>query len=282
MFEEATTINCRGRILDLSSPKVMGIINITDDSFYSGSKLKDINAILRKAEEMFTDGASIIDIGGMSSRPGSEPISEEEELNRVIPCLQQLNAKFPEGIFSIDTYRSRVAYESYQAGAAIINDISAGRMDDKMYQTVADLGAPYVLMHMQGTPTNMQLNPEYEDVALEVLDFFIAEIGKLRSLGIKDIIIDPGFGFGKTLDHNYQLLQRVHVFKLTSLPIMIGISRKSMIYKLLDISPEMALNGTSALNMYALQQGAKLLRVHDVKDAVEVIKLFSKLQTVKS
>jgi dihydropteroate synthase len=214
----------------------------------------------------------------MSSRPGSLPISEEEELNRILPVIELITRQLPEAILSIDTYRSGVAKLAVEAGASIINDISAGRMDANMYKTVGQLKVPYILMHMKGSPADMQLKPVYENVVEEVLDFFIAELGKLREAAIRDVIIDPGFGFGKTVEHNYQLLKNLHVFKITGVPILTGISRKSMIYKVLNTTPELALNGTSALHMVALQQGARILRTHDVAEAVEVIALYTKME----
>lgn len=278
MIHEATTLNCKGKLLDLSRPLVMGILNITDDSFFPGSRMTTPEQALENAIVMQNEGASIIDIGGMSSRPGSLPISEEEELNRILPVIELITRQLPEAILSIDTYRSGVAKLAVEAGASIINDISAGRMDANMYKTVGQLKVPYILMHMKGSPADMQLKPVYENVVEEVLDFFIAELGKLREAAIRDVIIDPGFGFGKTVEHNYQLLKNLHVFKITGVPILTGISRKSMIYKVLNTTPELALNGTSALHMVALQQGARILRTHDVAEAVEVIALYTKME----
>jgi len=275
------TLNCRGTLVSLAHPIVMGILNLTPDSFYDGGKLKGDTSILRQAEKMLKDGAKILDIGGMSSRPGAKIIDTSEELKRTIGPITLITKAFPEAIISIDTVRSIVAKEAVEAGASIVNDISAGKIDADFYQTVADLSVPYVLMHMKGTPEDMQSKTEYEDISLEVLDFFIKEVGKLRELGVKDIILDPGFGFGKTIDHNYQLLNKIHAFRMLDLPILAGISRKSMIYKYLDTTPELALNGTSILNMVALQQGAKILRVHDVKEAVETVKLFLQVERNK-
>ena len=265
-------------MLSLEKPIAMGILNITPDSFYDGGLYLDEHSILRQVEKMLAEGADIIDLGGMSSRPGALNISTEEELNRVIPVIDMRCRQFPGIPISIDAIKARVAQESVQAGATIVNDISAGKMDDQMYNTVARLGVPYVLMHMKGQPENMQKKPEYEDVVEEVLDFFISEIGQLRALGVKDIILDPGFGFGKTIMHNYTLLKKLHVFNMLNLPILAGISRKSMIYKVLGTDAQHALNGTSSLHMIALQQGAKILRTHDVKEAVEVIKLWEQLE----
>ena len=279
MLHQQYTLNCKGKLLDLSHPIVMGILNVTPDSFYDGGKYVSDTSILEKAAKMLEEGAQIIDIGGMSSRPGAEIISVQEELDRVLPNIEMIIKHYPETIISIDTIRSAVAKQAVQSGASIINDISAGKFDDRLFQTVADLDVPYILMHMQGKPKDMQENPAYKDIALEVLDFMIAQVGQLRALGIKDICIDPGFGFGKSLEHNYQLLKKMHIFKILELPILAGISRKSMIYKLLNTTPDKALNGTSALHMIALQEGARILRVHDVREAVEVVQLWQQLET---
>ena len=275
------TLNCKGQLLSLEQPIVMGILNVTPDSFYDGGQYTANSTILQQAEKMLKAGAKVIDIGGMSSRPGAEIIETEEELKRVIPAIEAIIKVFPDTIISIDTIRSEVAKAAVEAGASIINDISAGKLDDHFYQTVANLGVPYILMHMQGKPENMQEKPEYEDISLTVLDFFIKEVGKLRKLGIKDIILDPGFGFGKTIDHNYQLLNKLHTFQILDLPILAGISRKSMIHKFLGITHQNALNVPTALNMVALQEGAKILRVHDVQEAIEVINLYLQLEKNK-
>ena len=275
------TLNCKGQLLSLETPIVMGILNVTPDSFYDGGQYTANSVILQQAEKMLAAGAKIIDIGGMSSRPGAEIIETAEELRRVIPAIAAIIKAFPETIISIDTIRSAVAKAAVEAGASIINDISAGKLDDNFYQTVADLEVPYILMHMLGKPENMQNKPIYEDISLTILDFFIKEVGKLRKLGIKDIILDPGFGFGKTIDHNYQMLHKMHTFQILDLPILAGMSRKSMIHKFLGITPQTALNGTTALNMVALQQGAKILRVHDVQEAVETVKLYLQLEKNK-
>jgi dihydropteroate synthase len=256
----------------------MGIINVTPDSFYAGSRFMELDDILRQAEVMLSDGAQILDVGGMSSRPGATIITAQEEVQRIAPVVEALVKHFPNAIVSVDTVYGHTARVSQGLGAGIINDVSAGRLDATMYPTVAELGLPYILMHMQGQPGTMQANPEYTDVVTEVLDFFIAEVGKLRALGVKDIVLDPGFGFGKTIAHNYQLLKNMHVFQIIDAPVLAGLSRKSMIYKLLKTKPEEALNGTSVLHLVALQQGAKLLRVHDVKPAMEVIKLWEMLE----
>ncbi|KGE85603.1 dihydropteroate synthase [Phaeodactylibacter xiamenensis] len=280
MLNPRLTLNCRGTLLSLQSPQVMGILNVTPDSFFDGGRYTRQDALLRQAEQMLKEGAAILDIGGMSSRPGAELISVEEELQRVVPAIEALHQAFPEAILSIDTIRGRVAEEAVGAGAAIVNDISAGAFDESMYPTVARLQVPYILMHMKGSPKTMQDNPDYEDVVQTVLDFFIAEVGKLRALDVHDIVLDPGFGFGKTVEHNYQLLKQMHLFKILDLPLLAGLSRKSMINKVLKTKPEHALNGTTALNMVALQQGAKILRVHDVRPAMEAIKLWQQLEMV--
>lgn len=274
MTFEKLTLNCNGKLLMLDRPVVMGILNVTPDSFFDGGKHTAESGILNQAEKMLSEGAALIDVGGMSSRPGADIISEEEEAGRVLPVVEMLVRHFPEIIISVDTIRSGIARQAVEAGAAIVNDISAGRFDEKMYETVAALQVPYILMHMQGAPKDMQSAPAYEDVVQEVLDFFIFEIGKLRRLGVKDLVVDPGFGFGKTVEHNYDLLRKMHVFRMLELPILAGISRKSMICKVLGVNPDRALNGTTALHMVALQQGAKILRVHDVREAVEVVRLW--------
>ncbi len=258
----------------------MGIINMTPDSFYGASRVA-ADAVLRRVEQFLEEGASIIDVGGMSSRPGAEIISIQEEERRVLPVIEQIKNTFPKACLSIDTVHSVVAKKAIQAGASIINDISAGSIDANMFRTVAELGnVPYILMHIQGLPKTMQQNPVYKDVTLEVLDFLIGRLGMLRALEVKDVIIDPGFGFGKTIDQNYALLKRLNVFSVMEAPILVGISRKSMIYKLLDITPEEALTATAALHWKALDGGASILRVHDVKAAVEVVRLWQKMQEV--
>jgi len=281
MLIQHQTINCNGRLISFHEARVMGILNVTPDSFYDGNRHKSLDLQLAQVGKMLAEGATFIDIGGMSSRPGATIISKEEELSRVCPIIEKVAETFPEAVISIDTIRAEVARQAIAAGAHIINDISAGSIDPDMYGMVAQLGVPYILMHMQGKPDAMQQNPAYENVSLEVLDFFIAQIGRLRELGVKDIIVDPGFGFGKTIAHNYQLLRQMHVFRMLGTPILSGISRKSMIYKLLNISASEALNGTTALNMVALQQGAKILRVHDVKEAMQCIALFQQLEEIE-
>ncbi len=274
-----STLSCRGRLLDLSRPLVMGILNITPDSFYEGSRFTRADQVLQQAEKMLAEGATLLDIGGASSRPGAIDPGEAEELSRVLGAIRTILQRFPDALISVDTWRSSVARAAVEAGAVLINDISAGRLDPGMYETVAALQTPYLLMHMKGTPDNMQQQPDYTDVVTEVLDFFIAELGRLRALGIHDIILDPGFGFGKTIEHNYSLLKNMEVFRrVTGLPVLAGLSRKSMIYKYLDITPQDALNGTTALHVVALQQGASVLRVHDVREAIETIRLWEMLQ----
>ena len=274
------TLNCKGQLLSLEQPIVMGILNLTPDSFYDGGRYAEETSILKQTEKMLDAGTTILDIGGMSSRPGASIIGVEEEMQRVLPTITAIKKRFPGSIISIDTVQSSVAKAAVESGASIVNDISAGKIDAQMYETVAKLNVPYILMHMQGKPNTMQQNPQYTDVVEAVLDFFITEVGKLRTLGVKDIILDAGFGFGKTIQHNYTLLKKLHVFNILNLPLLCGLSRKSMIYKVLGHSAEHALNGTSALHMIALQQGAKILRVHDVREAVEVIKLWQELESI--
>lgn len=271
-------INCKGKLIDLKNPCVMGILNITTDSFYDGGKNFSIENALSQTEKMLRDGATFIDIGGVSTRPGSEPVSESEELNRVVPIIEKLVQVFPEILISVDTYRAEVAKQSIQAGASIINDISAGLFDEKLFETVAQLKVPYILMHIQGTPKDMQDNPHYENITIEVNQFLSEKINKLQQLGINDIILDPGFGFGKTTEHNYTLLKEMENIGFGQFPLLVGVSRKTMIRNVLNVSAENALNGTSIINFYALQKGANILRVHDVKEAMEAIKLFEILK----
>jgi dihydropteroate synthase len=268
------TWNCKGKLLVLDHPIVMGIINTTPDSFYSGSRINLIDEILFRAEKMINDGAAILDIGGQSTRPTSEQISAEEELKRVLPAIEAVHKNFPEHIISIDTFYSTVAKESVNAGASIVNDVSAGSMDDLLLPTVADLKVPYVLMHMPDKPQTMQQNPQYKNVTLEVFDFLQFKMAELTQLGIHDIIVDVGFGFGKTASHNFQLLRELSFFKQLKKPIMVGLSRKATIYKTLQVTPEEALNGTTVMHTLALVNGATILRVHDVKEAVQAVRLF--------
>ena len=272
------TINCKGKLINMSSPKVMGILNITPDSFYDGGVYSTSSEILNQAEKMLNEGATFIDIGAYSSRPNAKHINEEEELNRILPIVEILLLEFPEIILSIDTFRSNIARKCITYGAAIINDISAGALDKNMFGTIAELNVPYILMHMKGNPQNMQTNPIYKDVTKEVISFFSEKINELRALKVNDIIVDLGFGFGKTLEHNYELLQKLDLFKIFDLPILAGISRKSMLYNLLETTPQKALNATTAANTIALINGATILRVHDVKEAVETIKIVEALK----
>jgi dihydropteroate synthase len=273
------TINCNQNLVDLSSPKVMGILNITPDSFFDGGKYKNETEILSQVEKMLFEGATFIDVGAYSSKPGATHISENEELQRIVPVIKLLIKNFPDIIISVDTFRSSVARETINAGAAIINDISGGNVDEKMFETVADLKVPYILMHMLGTPQNMQLNPVYKDVTQEIISFFAEQIFKLHQLKLNDIIIDVGFGFGKTNNHNFEILKNLSLFKSLDAPILAGISRKSMLYKTLDISAQEALNATTSANTIALLNGASILRVHDVKEAVEAVKIVNQLSS---
>lgn len=271
------TINCKGKLIDLSSPKVMGILNVTPDSFFDGGKYKDKNEILNKAEVMINAGATFIDIGGYSSRPGADFVSEDEELHRVIPVIELILKHFPETLISVDTFRSRVAEQSIKAGGAIINDISAGKLDESMLAIVGKLGVPYIMMHMKGNPKTMQQQTDYKDLTKEVILYFAERIEAAHNAKINDIIIDPGFGFAKTVEQNYELLNQLELLQMLDKPMLAGLSRKSMIYKSLNTTPENALNGTTALHMVALQKGASILRVHDVKEAMECVTLFNQL-----
>jgi dihydropteroate synthase len=270
-------INCKGNLIDLTSPKVMGILNITPNSFFDGGKYVDENSILKQVEKMLFDGATFIDIGAYSSKPNAEFVSEDEEIERLIPVLELILKNFPETLISIDTFRANVAQKSIENGACIINDISAGNLDEKMMETVANLQVPYIMMHMKGNPQTMQGLAQYENIVKEMIFYFSEKVAKARSLGINDLIIDPGFGFAKTLEHNFEVMNKLELFQMLELPMLVGISRKSMIYKSLETSPEFALNGTTFLNTIALQKGAKILRVHDVKEAVECVKLYTNL-----
>ena len=269
------TLNCNGRLLVADKPLVMGIINVTPNSFFEGSRFNGVDEIVKHAEKMLTDGADIIDIGGQSTRPGSQLISSKEEKERVIPAIQAIVKKFPETFISIDTFYSEVVAAAIDAGACMVNDISAGSMNSKMIETVAGLKVPYILMHMKGTPETMQKNAIYENVTREVLDFFITKTHELKDAGITDMIIDPGFGFAKNIDHNFELLKNLSVFQMLDKPILVGVSRKSTIYKTLGTNAGDALNGTTVLNTIGLMNGASILRVHDVKEAKEAVTLFS-------
>ena len=271
------TINCAGKLIDLSIPKIMGILNITPDSFYDGGRYNSDKKILDHVEKMIIDGAIFIDIGAYSSRPGGVDIDENEELKRIIPAIELVNKKFPEIIISIDTFRSKVAEACLNSGASIINDISASQLDEKMMETIAKYNVPYIIMHMKGNPQNMMDKTNYNDMLQEMIKYFSKKINQAISYKINDIIIDPGFGFAKNIKQNYDLLNHLDLLKILDKPIMVGISRKSMIYKSLDSTPEEALNGTTVLNTVALIKGASILRVHDVKEANECIKLIGSL-----
>ena len=267
------TLNCKGRLLVLDKPVVMGILNITPDSFYSGSRIQQ-SEVLQKARQMINEGATILDIGGQSTRPGSARLTVDEELKRVLPAIEAIRKGFPSVFLSIDTYHAKVAKETVAAGIDIVNDISAGDMDATMLSTVASLNVPFIAMHMQGTPDTMQQNPTYENITKEVVDYFIQKTTACKAAGIIDLILDPGFGFGKTISHNFQLLKSMEALQIFNVPILAGLSRKSTIWKTLKITPEEALNGTTVLNTIALTKGASILRVHDVKEAVEAITLY--------
>jgi len=272
------SINCNGTLVDFSSPKVMGILNLTPDSFFDGGKYSSEKDIIIQVEKMISEGATFIDIGAYSSRPGAKSISEEEELNRILPIIKTLVKAFPKIIISIDTFRSNVVKQCVLNGAAIINDISGGNLDKNMFKTIAKLQVPYIIMHMQGNPTNMQLKPTYHNIVQELLFYFSDKIEQLRKLGVNDIITDVGFGFGKTLEHNYQLLHHLQMFQNLDVPTLAGISRKSMLYKPLQIEPKSALNATTSANTIALMNGANILRVHDVKEAMDCIKIVDLLK----
>jgi dihydropteroate synthase len=273
-----SSLQSRGRLLDISEPVIMGILNATPDSFYNKGKDSDMNSILKTAEKMLEDGAMILDIGGTSTKPGSPISSAEDEARRVMPIVEALAKQFPAAWLSIDTYHAHVAKWAVEAGVSIVNDVSSGRLDGEMLQTVAALKVPYIAMHMQGTPETMQQDPQYGEVVSEVREYLRHICDSCSMAGITDIIIDPGFGFGKTTEHNYALLNNLHTFRMLGRPVLAGLSRKSIVCKPLRISPEKALNATTALHVVALQQGANILRVHDVKEAMEVIKLFKHLE----
>ncbi|RYY49389.1 MAG: dihydropteroate synthase [Chitinophagaceae bacterium] len=272
------TLNCKGKILSLEKPIVMGILNITPDSFYKGYLEYKEEEILSMAANMLGQGATIIDIGGQSTRPGSDRLDAAEEEDRILPVVEKLSKHLPGAILSVDTYYSKVAASAVSAGASIVNDISAGNMDEAMIPLVGSLKVPYICMHMKGTPQTMQQNPQYDNVTIEVLDFFIQKLAQCRGAGIHDVIIDPGFGFGKTTRHNFKLLKEMEDFKILNCPLLAGVSRKGMIYKTLGTDPQQALNGTTVLNTIALQHGAAILRVHDVKEAMEAISLLEAYQ----
>ena len=274
----SSTINCKGRLIDLSIPKVMGILNLTPDSFYDGGKYGNERSIIAQVGKMLAAGATIIDVGAYSSRPGADTLSAEAELQRILPAVKSIVKEFPEALLSIDTFRSTVARHCLDSGAALINDISAGKLDDQMLSTVAQFGAPYIMMHLRGTPQTMLQYTDYGDLLQDILFYFSERIAEARAAGLHDLIIDPGFGFSKTLDQNYHLLQNLDLFQTAGLPFLAGISRKSMLYRVLGGGPKEALNGTTALNMVALAKGASLLRVHDVKEAMECVALSERLR----
>ncbi len=271
------TLNCNGKLIDLSTPKVMGILNVTPDSFYDGGKFKNDKSFLSQAEKLINEGADFVDIGAYSSKPGADFVSEKEEINRLIPIVRLIHNTFPDTPISIDSFRSKVIKKSIQAGGAMVNDISAGQLDPMMFETVGKLGVPYVMMHMRGTPQTMQQMTTYSEIIKDIYYYFSERISQAKKHQINDLIIDLGFGFSKTLEQNFKLLHSLEFYTNLNLPVLVGISRKSMIYKTLDTDPDNALNGTSALNMIALNKGAKILRVHDVKEAMECIKLHGAL-----
>ncbi len=273
------SLNCRGRLLVLDQPVVMGIINLTPDSFYAGSRSAQLDAVLFKAEQLLTGGAVILDIGAQSTRPGSNYLTADEEWTRLAPVLPTLTEHFPQAYFSVDTFHASVAQQAYEAGVHLINDISFGMLDAEMISVVAKSGLPYIGMHMKGSPQTMQSQANYNDLLLEITDFFSQRIAACRAAGIKDLILDPGFGFAKTREHNFQLLNRMQELQVFELPLLAGLSRKSMITKTLGITADEALNGTTVLNTLALQKGASILRVHDPKPAVEAIQLLAKLKS---
>ena len=278
VFNNYGSINCRGNLVDLTSPKVMGILNLTPDSFFDGGKFTEEKAMLERVRQMLDNGAVFIDIGAHSTRPGAEILPEELEEKRLLPAIKSIVKNFPDALLSVDTFRAGIAEKSVDLGVAIINDVSAGAIDQNMLETVIRLNVPYVLMHMQGKPETMQQAPHYQDVAGEVTAFLAEKSSYLKSKGVKDVIIDPGFGFGKSLEHNFELLKNLTALRVAGCPVLAGLSRKSMICKTLKINPDKALNGTSALNMTALMNGASILRVHDVKEAMEVVKLFEMMK----
>ena len=270
-------INCKGELIDLSIPKVMGILNVTPNSFFDGGKYKNESEIVSQVEKMLNDGAAFIDLGAYSSKPSAEFVTEQEEIERIVPAIELILKHFPETLLSIDTFRAGVAKASIESGAAIINDIAAGELDDKMFEIVAHYNVPYIMMHMRGNPQTMQSMTQYDDIVKEMLFYFAEKVNRARSLGINDVIIDPGFGFAKTTDQNYEVLRKMELFNALELPLLVGVSRKSMIYKTLNTTTQEALNGTTILNTIALTKGAKILRVHDVKEAVECVTLFEKM-----
>lgn len=277
-FHKKATLNAGGKLIDLSRPKVMGIINLTPDSFYAGSRRQGIEAAIQQAQTMINDGADFLDLGAYSSRPGADDISVQEETDRLLPVIEQIVKQFPEVVLSIDTFRSQVAEAAIKAGTHIINDISGGQLDEDMFATVARLQVPYILMHMKGNPKTMNQLAVYEDVFADVYDYFAEKCYRLKQLGVHDIILDPGFGFAKKPEHGYKLMSRLQDFAILGLPVLAGVSRKKMIYGSLGITADEALNGTTALNTIALTKGADILRVHDVKEAVQAVKVWGLCQ----
>ena len=274
------TINCKGTLIDLCQPKVMGILNLTPNSFFDGGKYSDESTILKQVGKMLNEGATFIDVGAYSSKPNADYVSEQEEMRRLIPVVKLLVSEFPEIILSIDTFRSQVAEKAIEAGAAMINDISAGNLDEGMMETIAKLQVPYIMMHMRGTPKTMQSLTQYDDIMKAMMLYFAQKISQARSLGINDLILDPGYGFSKTTEQNFEVLQKSEIFQHLNVPILVGLSRKSMIYKTLETTAQEALNGTTVLNTLALTKGIHILRVHDVKEAMESITLFESFQKV--
>ncbi|MBT5978178.1 MAG: dihydropteroate synthase [Flavobacteriales bacterium] len=272
------TLNCRGRLIDMSTPAVMGILNVTPDSFFDGGTYQSEDLLMHRAEQHLKDGAKFLDVGAISSRPMAEMVSEEQEKTRLIPAVEAIHKRFPEAIISVDTFRANIAHMAIQAGGDIINDISGGELDEAMFETIAQLQVPYILMHMKGTPQTMQHDPKYGDVTEEVFNFLVTRVHRLKELGVHDIILDPGFGFGKSVDHNYDLLDELDHFLAMGLPLLAGFSRKSMINKVIGTTPDTALNGTSVLNTLALQKGASILRDHDVKEAMQAVALINRMR----
>ena len=271
------SLNIKGKLIDFKTPKIMGILNISDDSFYDGNKYNSKSKALKQTEKMLNEGADIVDIGAFTSKPGSKLISVEKEKQILFPIIETLIYNFPDSLFSIDTFRSEIAKKSIEIGASIINDISGGKFDKNMFKVISRYKVPYIMMHIKGNPNTMQLNPKYENVVVEILNFFIKQSKKAYNNGITDIIIDPGFGFGKSLNHNYELLKSLNLFKEINCPVLIGLSRKSMIYNIINKNSDQALNGTTVLNTFGLMNGANIIRVHDVKEAKECISLWEYL-----
>ncbi|WP_243860527.1 dihydropteroate synthase [Flavobacterium poyangense] len=270
-------MNCKGQLIDLSIPRVMGVMNVTPNSFFDGGKYKSEEEIISRASNILSEGADFIDLGGYSSKPNAEFVSEQEEIDRVIPAIELILKHFPDALLSIDTFRAEVARASIESGVAIVNDIAAGELDDKMFDVIAKYNVPYIMMHMRGNPQTMHTLTDYDDIIKDMLFYFSEKVQKARSLGINDLILDPGFGFAKTTEQNFEVMEKMDLFNILELPILAGISRKSMIYKTLNMTAQEALNGTTVLNTISLMKGAKILRVHDVKEAVECVTLFNKM-----